>query len=91
MRDRKGPRETQETEAEIPLRGLQVKKSQGAGEIWEKAWEDYPCEPLKGGQHRGHLDLELLASKTTRGYVSIVLSHQISGDWLLKSQETQRL
>ena len=61
------------------------------GKSGRKAWEDYPCEPLKGGQHRGHLDLELLASNTTRGYVYIVLSHQISGDWLLKSQETQRL
>lgn len=36
MRDRKGPRETQKTEAEIVLMGLQVKKSQGAGKIWEK-------------------------------------------------------
>lgn len=32
MRDRKGPRETQKAEAEIVLMGLQVKKSQGAGE-----------------------------------------------------------
>lgn len=31
MRDRKGPRETQKTEAKIVLMGLQVKKSQGAG------------------------------------------------------------
>ena len=36
-------------------------------------------------------DLRLLASRTTREYISIVLSHQVLGNFLWQPQETNTL
>ena len=37
----------------------------------------FPLEPLEGAQPSQHLDFGLLASKTVREYIVIVLSHQL--------------
>ena len=42
----------------------------------------------EGAQPCQHLDFKLLASRTVREQISVVLSHQVCGTWLWQPRET---
>ena len=43
----------------------------------------------EGAQPRQHLEFKLLASRTAREQISVVLSHQVCGTWLWQPQKTK--
>lgn len=68
----------------------QAKESLGSPGA-ERNKKDPPTEPSEGLWPYSLLDFRLLSSRTMEEYISLVLSHQISGDLLLWLQESGRL
>lgn len=63
-----------------------------AGSAWsprklEEAREDQPHKPSEGARSNPRLSFGLLASRTMRQCISVVLSHQVHGNSLQQPQE----
>ena len=60
----------------------------GCHQMLEEAKKNSSLEPLEGAHPCQNLDLRLLASRTVKDYISVVLSHSVCGTVLKQSLES---
>ena len=76
-RGRSGHRDPGKREAEMGVMQLQAKECPDSPEAGRGAWNRLSCRDSRRNQPCQHPDLSLLASRTVRQYISVVLSRQV--------------